>query len=268
MNRTIALALLSAAALSAPACAKETPPPKGHFGSEWYKKPYSYRPSMGVNIADPQTLDPATYREVAFDWRKSKTNTGPYPAAAFAKLQEGDVGVELAISAAGAPTACGVTKSSGVPSIDAHVCPHLMAKARFTPRMDKSGALVAVTLPARISYELTLKFIQAAGSQSSMEPPPRAKPLAEITGATMGLAAFEPRGGGYEKYISYRLAVDVNGVPTACLIRGTSGSNARDKTVCDNLLANARFKPAMGKAGTAIASEYWGGSYWAEPPSR
>ena len=255
-------ALLGAVALAAPAVAKQAKPPMGHFGSEWSTKTASFRAQMGVNVGQEDgPLDPAIYRDVAFDWRTSKTNTGPYPAAAFAKRQEGEVMVDLSISETGALKACSITKASGVPSVDAHVCPHLLKTARFVPRMDRAGTSLAVTTPARISYEVTLKFYQVAPFNGVAEQPLRASPMAPITITTLGMTAPPPNAKG-DQAIPYRLAVDASGTPTACLIRQTTGSNAIDKQVCDGLLANARFKPATRKDGTAAASEYWGYVSW------
>lgn len=261
MDMKITLALLSAAALAAPAIAQQAKTPKGHFGSEWNTRTASFRAQMGVNVGDMQApLDPAVYREVAFDWRASKTNTGLYPPTAFAKRQEGSVAVELAITETGSLNACSITKASGVPSIDAHVCPHLVKTARFVPRMDKHGRNVATTTGAIIDYSLMMRMQTMAGGPQQ-EPPPRAQPAAEITFATLGLAKGTAKP-AKETYIRYRLAVDETGIPTACVVGETTGSNALDKQVCDGLLANAHFKPAKRRDGTIVKSEYWGGVYW------
>ncbi len=253
--------LMALMALTIPTLAHAQGAAPGQLGKTWYdKKGFTQLAQIGVNLGEPSALDPGIFREVAFDWRTSKTNVGLYPPAAYAKRQTGEVGVALSITDAGLISACTMNKSSGVTALDAHACPHLMAKARFVPRMNRDGRNVPATINATVDYSLVL-MMQTLASGPQPEPPPRAQPSAEISFATFGIApgtAKPPEA----SYISYRLAVDEMGVPKACLVRETTGSNAIDKQVCDGLLANARFKPAKRKDGTAVASEYWGGAYW------
>lgn len=253
------LMFLMALAMPTVALAQGAAP--GQLGKTWYdKKGNTQLAQIGVNLDEPTALNPDIFREVAFDWRASKTNDGLYPPAAYAKRQTGVVGVALSITDAGLISACTMNKSSGVPALDAHACPHLVAKARFVPRMNKDGHNVPVAINAMIDYSLVL-MMQTLASGPQPEPPPRAQPSAEITFATFGITpgtAKPPEA----SYISYRLAVDEMGVPKACLVRETTGSNVIDRQVCTGLLANARFKPARRKDGTAMASEHWGGTYW------
>ncbi|HMT44106.1 MAG TPA: energy transducer TonB [Chakrabartia sp.] len=233
----------------------------GQLGKTWYdKRGYTQLAQIGVNLDEPSTLDPDIFRDVMFDWRISKTNVGLYPPAAYARRQTGVVGVTLSITDAGLISTCTMNKSSGFPALDAHACPHLMAKARFVPRMNKDGRNVPTAINASIDYSLVL-MMQTLASGPQPEQPLRAQPLAEITFATLGITKDTPKPKDVS-YLRYRLAVNEQGVPTACRAQELTGSNAIDKQMCDGLLANARFKPAKRKDGTAVASEYWGGTYW------
>lgn len=56
-----------------------------------------------------------------------------YPPAAMRAGQEGNVSVILSISAQGLVTGCQVTRSSGVPALDARTCMLATRRGRFAP---------------------------------------------------------------------------------------------------------------------------------------
>ncbi len=249
------------AMLSAPALGKAKNPAEGQLGKEWQdKRGYVHLAQIGINIAEPETMNPTFFREVAFDWRKSNLNVGPYPAEAYAKGQGGVVTVELDSLATGGVKACRMIKSSGVPALDAHACPQLLARGWFVPPMDRSGVNQPSSFTAQIDYSLMLGMVTAASGPSHYVEPPRPQPVRPIDYSTLGLPKGTARPSNL-RYISYSLAVDPMGTPTACQVRETTGTNAFDTLVCNALIANAKFKPAVGKTGAAVGSVHMGGFY-------
>ena len=253
----LALPLLLCAASLAHAQAS----PKGQLGKEWQdKRGYVHLAQIGINIAEPETMNPAFFREVAFDWRKSNLNVGPYPPEAYAKSQGGVVTVALDTLATGGVKSCRMIKSSGVPSLDAHACPQLLARGWFVPPMDRSGVNQPSSFTAQIDYSLMLGMVTAASGPSDYVEPPRPQPVRPIDYSTLALPKGTARPSNL-RYISYSLAVDPMGTPTACQVRETTGTNAFDTLVCNALIANAKFKPAVGKTGAAVNSVHMGGFY-------
>lgn len=258
----IALGLIAGLVVSASlAAAPPKKPPRGHFGSQWLGKDnVSRHLQLGVNVKAPAAPDPAIYREAAFDWRRSNAQTGPYPAGALAKEQEGIVPVRLSISALGRVTTCALRGSSGVPSLDAHACPHVLAKVHFRPRLDRHGQRVAASVDAEISYSIIVRFYSVAPGRPP-EQPPRPGLLSPATIDSLGLSAALPKP-VKPSVLSYRLSVNASGAPIACLITSSDGSDMTDKLTCEALLSRLRFEPAKGKDGQPIAADYYSYIEW------
>ncbi|MEN9682745.1 MAG: hypothetical protein RLZZ427_496 [Pseudomonadota bacterium] len=70
---------------------------------------------------------------------------------------------------------------------------------------------------------------------------------------------------GKEGTIDFSLAVDSQGKPTECLIRGSSGSDDLDTTTCQLLMRRANFTPALDAAHKPIAGVYSNRVRWAIP---
>lgn len=77
-----------------------------------------------------------------------------YPAAALRSETEGDVSIRYRLGRDGRPTSCAVVESSNVPVLDAASCALIMARARFIPARDFSGAPVEETRSQTILWRL------------------------------------------------------------------------------------------------------------------
>jgi len=77
-----------------------------------------------------------------------------YPALAIARGEEGTVEFELGISAAGLPSDCRVTRSSGSQLLDETTCRLLVERARFRPARDRAGRPVPDRVTSRIRWVL------------------------------------------------------------------------------------------------------------------
>ncbi len=66
-----------------------------------------------------------------------------YPPAAMRAGQEGNVSVVLSINAQGLVTGCQVTKSSGVPALDARTCMLVTRRGRFVPARQGDQAVAS-----------------------------------------------------------------------------------------------------------------------------
>ncbi|MFZ5748232.1 MAG: energy transducer TonB [Pseudomonadota bacterium] len=77
-------------------------------------------------------------------------------------------------------------------------------------------------------------------------------------------AAFDHR---LQGETGFRLDIDSSGLVTGCTIIKSSGSDSLDQTTCTILLRRARFSPARGADGKAIASSWESSFYW-RPPDR
>ena len=65
--------------------------------------------------------------------------------------------------------------------------------------------------------------------------------------------------------MSFRLDVDPSGAVAGCTVTGSSGSALLDRTTCDLLRARARFEPARGRRGRAVASTWTSHIRWRIP---
>ena len=65
---------------------------------------------------------------------------------------EGTVGIELQIDAAGRPTECSITASSGDSRLDQHTCRLLLDRLTFLPAMDENGEAVPGRFRNRVQW--------------------------------------------------------------------------------------------------------------------
>jgi protein TonB len=77
-----------------------------------------------------------------------------YPLEAIQNNWEGEVRVDLTISANGRPVKCTVVRSSRHPVLDKRTCEIFMTRARFKPATDESGSPVESHFPGRIDWKL------------------------------------------------------------------------------------------------------------------
>lgn len=64
---------------------------------------------------------------------------------------------------------------------------------------------------------------------------------------------------------AFTVDIDATGAPTRCAITGSSGSASLDEAACRNVVARARFKPAMDKKGHTIAGSFSTAVRWSIP---
>lgn len=78
---------------------------------------------------------PATPASNPSDW----FTPDDYPGVSLRNGEQGTTGFRLTVDAAGIPTRCDITASSGSPTLDQATCSLLMTRARFNPAHDKKG---------------------------------------------------------------------------------------------------------------------------------
>jgi protein TonB len=75
-----------------------------------------------------------------------------YPTSALRDEAAGLVGFRLTIDAAGKPTACLVTVSSGTNALDQATCDLVLVRAQFTPATDFSGRAAQGSYSSRVRW--------------------------------------------------------------------------------------------------------------------
>lgn len=92
---------------------------------------------------------------------------------------------------------------------------------------------------------------------------PRPTPIGD-PGTWISTADYPPQASaaGQEGRTAFALDVDSKGRVTGCRIIESSGSPLLDNTTCSSMIVNARFKPAMGADGKAIASVWQSAMQW------
>ncbi|MFM5918229.1 MAG: energy transducer TonB [Novosphingobium sp.] len=80
--------------------------------------------------------------------------TNDYPTAGLRGEHEGSTRYRLTVDAAGKPTGCTVTGSSGFADLDSATCATLMRRAKFTPATDETGARVAGSYAGTVTWRL------------------------------------------------------------------------------------------------------------------
>lgn len=251
------LALLVLLALSSAAAAA----PEAKLG-EWITVGgESYLPQVGLKLHLPFGPQPGIYRQIELNWRDGPLQVGPYPAEAFAKREEGDVGLSLDIETDGSVRGCRVAEPSGIPSLDAHACRHMLNHIRFHPGLDDRGEPFGGTVAARLGYELRARVSRPV--EGYVEPPARsARPLQRIDLASIGIAPGTRR----PKLvfgISADLMVEVDGSVSSCTLASGSFVDAIDRQACDKLRA-MRFKPGEDAGGKPVAGRYTVSLEWKE----
>lgn len=81
-------------------------------------------------------------------------STDDYPQAALRNDEQGTVGIAVSIGPTGRVESCGVTSSSGSPSLDETTCRIVRARGRFTPARDVAGDPTSATMTSRIRWQL------------------------------------------------------------------------------------------------------------------
>jgi hypothetical protein len=251
--RAAALLLLTAAPVAA---AAPSAPDTGPRLGEWTKVgDEELIPSAGLDIYLKQKPQPGIYRHLAVNWKERPPVSGSYPAAAFAARQQGDVFISLTVGADGKPTACRITKPSGIPALDEHSCGHALAHTVFYPGLDDMGRRFGGTVEGRLGYGLhpvaRPMLIEGVGWNW---PSRKAAPLEPITLDTLGIPRGVKLGSGADR-ITALLTTDPEGSVTACLLTFPTFDDALDKGACDRL-RRQRFTPALDAKQQPVASLY------------
>ena len=102
-------------------------------------------------VLPPDEPEPAAADEVDLS---SYFSSADYPADAIRQRIEGEVGVELSVSADGNVAQCRVTRPSGGTSLDARTCELARARARFVPARDAAGQAIATIVEGVVRWVL------------------------------------------------------------------------------------------------------------------
>jgi len=168
----------------------------------------------------------------------------------------------LVISPTGVPTRCEVQISSGHALLDETACRTLMARARFYPAYNARGEDIEGGYWRYVDWSKFggIRFGLPTGPISQSLPPrPNFSRAVAPIGDTRNWITFgdyppEAKALRLEGMTSVSLAVDEQGVPRSCEIRGSSGSSLLDRTTCALLMARARFTPARRPDGQPTRS--------------
>jgi len=239
--------------LAAPAAAS---PQAGPKLGEWVKAgDEDLVPNAGVDLYLKQKPQPGIYRHIAVNWRDRPSRAGSFPAQAFAARQEGQVFLSLTVAADGRPTACRVTRPSGIAVLDEHSCGDALAQTVFHPGLDDKGKRFGGTVEGRMSYNLHPVALPMLIEDAGWNWPSRkAEPQQPITLETLGIPGTVKARPGTDT-IRVMLATDPGGAVTACLLTFPTFDDALDKGVCDRL-RNQPFRPALDRKQNPVASIY------------
>ncbi|MEA3031578.1 MAG: hypothetical protein QOJ53_551 [Sphingomonadales bacterium] len=139
--------------------------------------------------------------------------------------------------------ACEVTRSSGQPAIDAASCRLLQERARFRPERGLTRG------------SLDLRWL---GASAAARVNPRGAPIPvslhdEISSADYPPAALRRNESGT---VAYAVEVSASGVPLACTVPQSSGSEALDRRTCEIVMQRSAFIPASDGAGRRARGVY------------
>jgi len=177
-----------------------------------------------------------------------------YPVAAMAQGVEGSVTFEVDVDAEGKPTACRIVVSSGSPILDQRTCDIVQAKARFKPAVGLNGEPVAGHYSNRAIWKMS--SAPQPGYATAIDP-------ASWFGSDDYPADAVKK--GIEGTVAFHVDVGGEGKPIACRIAVSSGSPVLDQRTCEVVMAKARFKPAIGPDGKAVAGQYSNRAIWKMP---
>jgi hypothetical protein len=90
-------------------------------------------------------------------------------------------------------------------------------------------------------------------------PMPKARPNTWIMSSDYPRAMLS---NGKQALVSFRLAIDASGTPTACEVQRSYNDKKFDEVTCALLLRRARFSPALDANGKPIASYYLNTVRW------
>ena len=224
--------------------------------------PPVYAPPAPVPTHLPAGYSPPRPLGNPGDW----IGTNDYPPAALRAGTEGTVGFRLTLDAAGVPSDCTVTASSGSDALDLSTCALVRARARFTP------ASIAGN-PTTGTYNSRVRWVLPAGAGSPPPPvfAPASNPHGPIpTGYSDGWVTTadypaEARKAEQTGNVAASLTVAPTGRVSGCAITLSSGFSQLDAVTCRLLTARGQFTPATDEAGNPTAGIWVQRVRWALP---
>jgi len=117
----------------------------------------------------------------------------------------------------------------------------------------------SVAVPAR---RPVMQPMPAPPAPPGRAPTPRGSPQTWITNDDYPAPALRAAMSGP---VAFRLDVDATGMPVRCTVTLSSGYDLLDNTTCSLMMRRARFNPAMGSGGRAIAGAWTSRMRWALP---
>lgn len=244
--------LLSGPPTKAPAALPQSGPPLGRgikVGNDTLEPEAFFVPIQS------DTPEPGLYRRIAVAWSRPPAGAR-YPAAAFAARQGGEVLVSLTVGPDGTPTACRITRPSGIAAFDQLSCRIALRGTGFYPGLDDQGRRFGGTVEGKVTFTPNLvQTVSMATAPFGADTPLRyPKPLQPITLDTLGIAPEGKRPQDYGLRWAI-LAIDAEGSVTACLLTSPTFDDSLDKRACDRL-REQRFEPALDRNHRPVASRY------------
>lgn len=117
----------------------------------------------------------------------------------------------------------------------------------------------AITAMATIALAGTPMAAGAKDKPAPSRPVPIGNPGSWIAPDSYPDAA---RNAGLQGRVAYTIHVDKAGMPTNCIVTESSGSDLLDTAACQQMLANARFKPSLDQKGRPVRGEWPSATRW------
>lgn len=215
------------------------------------------RAALRIMLRYPDRPPPELIRRVALNLHDFPVEKGPYPQAALAGEQGGTVRVELTIADTGVPTACTVARPSGIASLDAHACPHVLRHIRFYPALTRDGRRMGATIAASLSYSVIPTVPSARAIGMLPVPLPIGKQALPLTSPELAMTAalsgrtLPPQIGS----VGATLRVETDGRVSTCILYNPTQIDEIDKALCERLIP-IRFTAATDTDGQSVASNY------------
>lgn len=148
-----------------------------------------------------------------------------YPTKSFAQHANGTTGFLLRVDATGKVTDCRVAETSGFIELDQTTCAVLLARSKFQPARDASGAAIVGIYKGSFTW----KFAGESDKRiKAMQPEP--------LGIELNLRKLPA---GYGRPSLLRIHFTSAGKPDSCRAEVGSGSSPFDKVACEQAMIQA-----------------------------
>lgn len=215
------------------------------------------RAALQITLLPPGRASPELIRRVMLNLDDFPAEKGPYPQTALAGEQGGSIRLELTVSDTGVPTACSIIRPSGVASLDAHACSHVLRHIRFHPALTRDGRRAGATIEAYLRYSV-IPWAPTVGP-NHLNPPvwqkgrrasPETSPDTAMAEVLKG-RILPPQIGS----VGAMLRIETDGRVSACTLYRPTLIDELDRSLCERLTP-IRFTAATNADGQAIASDY------------